>query len=48
MRVFQHGHDLSTKEKREKHSISKLKGFHTMGDSRDFFFCTIASSCVVY
>ena len=29
MRVFQHGHDLSTKEKREKHSILKLKGFHT-------------------
>ena len=29
MRVFQHGHDLSSKEKREKHSILKLKGFHT-------------------
>ena len=29
MRVFQHGHDLSTKKKREKYSISKLKGFHT-------------------
>ena len=47
MRVFQHGHDLSTKEKREKkHSILKLKGFHT--ETLGISFSVLLHQVVLY